>query len=283
MTAVMARHRSLRVRRLRHAVRRPLRGRAAARPGRRAQADALSQLWRDQAARVHLAARADGPPCRLLAGDRRCARLRAGAHRRRCRAARAAAAGLSGARRLPRGAGRAAPAARGRAQDRDPLQRRAQDARGRPRGAPGSRSCSMRSSRSRRSGSSSRIRRSISSRSTGWRVRPDQIAFQSSNAWDVHGAATFGLRAVWINRQGLPPERLPGRGRARAARSVGTACPARPLRASPRRPLALAAGRCYDDHHGRRGRTARPSPTSRPPPSGCARSRCARRCSNPRR
>jgi 2-haloacid dehalogenase len=41
-------------------------------------------------------------------------------------------------------------------------------------------------------------------------VRPDQIAFQSSNAWDVHGAASFGLRAVWINRQGLPPERLPG-------------------------------------------------------------------------
>jgi 2-haloacid dehalogenase len=41
-------------------------------------------------------------------------------------------------------------------------------------------------------------------------VRPDQIAFQSSNAWDVHGAATFGLRAVWINRSGTPPERLPG-------------------------------------------------------------------------
>jgi 2-haloacid dehalogenase len=41
-------------------------------------------------------------------------------------------------------------------------------------------------------------------------VRPDQIAFQSSNAWDVSGAATFGLRAVWINRLGLPPERLPG-------------------------------------------------------------------------
>jgi 2-haloacid dehalogenase len=41
-------------------------------------------------------------------------------------------------------------------------------------------------------------------------VRADEIAFQSSNAWDVSGAATFGLRAVWINRQGLPPERLPG-------------------------------------------------------------------------
>jgi 2-haloacid dehalogenase len=41
-------------------------------------------------------------------------------------------------------------------------------------------------------------------------VPPHQIVFQSSNAWDVSGAAAFGLRAVWINRQGLPPERLPG-------------------------------------------------------------------------
>jgi 2-haloacid dehalogenase len=39
---------------------------------------------------------------------------------------------------------------------------------------------------------------------------PEAIAFQSSNAWDVHGAAVFGLRAVWINRLGMPPERLPG-------------------------------------------------------------------------
>jgi 2-haloacid dehalogenase len=37
-----------------------------------------------------------------------------------------------------------------------------------------------------------------------------RIAFQSSNAWDVHGAATFGMRALWINRLGMPPERLPG-------------------------------------------------------------------------
>jgi len=41
-------------------------------------------------------------------------------------------------------------------------------------------------------------------------VRPDEIAFQSSNAWDVNGAATFGLRPVWINRGGAPAERLPG-------------------------------------------------------------------------
>lgn len=41
-------------------------------------------------------------------------------------------------------------------------------------------------------------------------LRPHEIAFQSSNAWDVHGAATFGLHAVWVNRRGAPPERLPG-------------------------------------------------------------------------
>jgi 2-haloacid dehalogenase len=41
-------------------------------------------------------------------------------------------------------------------------------------------------------------------------ARPDQIAFQSSNAWDVSGAAAFGLRALWINRRGMPAERLPG-------------------------------------------------------------------------
>jgi 2-haloacid dehalogenase len=41
-------------------------------------------------------------------------------------------------------------------------------------------------------------------------VRADQIAFQSSNAWDVNGAACFGLRPVWINRFGAPAERLPG-------------------------------------------------------------------------
>ena len=41
-------------------------------------------------------------------------------------------------------------------------------------------------------------------------VAPEAIAFQSSNAWDVNGAATFGLRPVWINRQAAPPERLPG-------------------------------------------------------------------------
>ncbi|MEZ5933817.1 MAG: haloacid dehalogenase type II [Alphaproteobacteria bacterium] len=41
-------------------------------------------------------------------------------------------------------------------------------------------------------------------------VKADAIAFQSSNAWDVHGASVFGFRPVWINRFAAPVERLPG-------------------------------------------------------------------------
>jgi 2-haloacid dehalogenase len=37
-----------------------------------------------------------------------------------------------------------------------------------------------------------------------------RVAFFSSNGWDVHGAASFGFRAVWVNRTGQPAERLPG-------------------------------------------------------------------------
>jgi 2-haloacid dehalogenase len=40
-------------------------------------------------------------------------------------------------------------------------------------------------------------------------ARAGEVAFMSSNAWDVHGAACFGLRPVWINRLGAPRERLP--------------------------------------------------------------------------
>ncbi len=41
-------------------------------------------------------------------------------------------------------------------------------------------------------------------------IAADSIAFFSSNAWDVAGAAAFGFRVVWINRFGQRPERLPG-------------------------------------------------------------------------
>ena len=36
------------------------------------------------------------------------------------------------------------------------------------------------------------------------------IAFQSSNAWDAYAASAVGMRAVWCNRYGAQPERLPG-------------------------------------------------------------------------
>lgn len=41
-------------------------------------------------------------------------------------------------------------------------------------------------------------------------VNPGQVAFVSSNGWDVHGAAAFGFRVAWCNRAGQVAERLPG-------------------------------------------------------------------------
>jgi 2-haloacid dehalogenase len=40
-------------------------------------------------------------------------------------------------------------------------------------------------------------------------VEPEEISYQSSNTWDVAGAASFGFRVVWINRFNQKPERLP--------------------------------------------------------------------------
>lgn len=40
---------------------------------------------------------------------------------------------------------------------------------------------------------------------------PERISFQSSNAWDVAGAASFGLRVAWINRFQQQPEQLPAK------------------------------------------------------------------------
>lgn len=39
-----------------------------------------------------------------------------------------------------------------------------------------------------------------------WRMYPAKISFQSSNRWDIAGAARFGFHAVWINRSGQPDE-----------------------------------------------------------------------------
>jgi len=38
---------------------------------------------------------------------------------------------------------------------------------------------------------------------------PDEIAFFSSNGWDVAGAAAFGFNTIWVNRTGAAAERLP--------------------------------------------------------------------------
>lgn len=43
------------------------------------------------------------------------------------------------------------------------------------------------------------------------RIPRESIAFQSANAWDAHAASVFGMRAVWCNRNGQKPERLPGK------------------------------------------------------------------------
>ncbi len=40
----------------------------------------------------------------------------------------------------------------------------------------------------------------------GLGVAPGEVAFISSNRWDVMGAASFGFRPLWVNRAGMPPE-----------------------------------------------------------------------------
>jgi 2-haloacid dehalogenase len=41
-------------------------------------------------------------------------------------------------------------------------------------------------------------------------VAPAATVFVSSNGWDAWSASAYGMRAVWVNRAGAPPERLPG-------------------------------------------------------------------------
>jgi len=42
-------------------------------------------------------------------------------------------------------------------------------------------------------------------------VTANEIAFQSSNAWDAWAASAFGMHVFWCNRYGQRPERLPGK------------------------------------------------------------------------
>ncbi len=37
-------------------------------------------------------------------------------------------------------------------------------------------------------------------------VKPGEVVFVSSNRWDIMGAASFGFRAVWVNRAQMPQE-----------------------------------------------------------------------------
>jgi 2-haloacid dehalogenase len=39
-----------------------------------------------------------------------------------------------------------------------------------------------------------------------FKVKPADVAFISSNRWDVMGATAFGFRCVWVNRANLPDE-----------------------------------------------------------------------------
>lgn len=38
---------------------------------------------------------------------------------------------------------------------------------------------------------------------------PHEVLFVSSNGWDIAGAARAGFVSAWVNRAGLPPDRLP--------------------------------------------------------------------------
>lgn len=40
---------------------------------------------------------------------------------------------------------------------------------------------------------------------------PERLCFLSSNGWDAWSAKASGLRVLWVNRTGQPPERLPER------------------------------------------------------------------------
>ncbi|MDW6021050.1 haloacid dehalogenase type II [Mesorhizobium sp. BAC0120] len=39
-----------------------------------------------------------------------------------------------------------------------------------------------------------------------WGIQPGEISFQSSNRWDIAGAARFGFYTVWVNRSSQPDE-----------------------------------------------------------------------------
>ena len=44
-----------------------------------------------------------------------------------------------------------------------------------------------------------------------YKVKNNQVAFFSSNAWDMHAAANYGFKTIWVNRFNGKLERLPGK------------------------------------------------------------------------
>ncbi|MDC0092715.1 haloacid dehalogenase type II [Alphaproteobacteria bacterium] len=42
-------------------------------------------------------------------------------------------------------------------------------------------------------------------------VNKNDVAFFSSNAWDMHAAANYGFKTIWVNRFNSKLERLPGK------------------------------------------------------------------------
>ena len=41
-------------------------------------------------------------------------------------------------------------------------------------------------------------------------IRKNNVAFFSSNAWDMHAAAHYGFKTIWVNRFEGKLEKLPG-------------------------------------------------------------------------
>ena len=42
-------------------------------------------------------------------------------------------------------------------------------------------------------------------------IQKNKVAFFSSNAWDMHAAANYGFKTIWVNRFDGKLEKLPGK------------------------------------------------------------------------
>ena len=52
---------------------------------------------------------------------------------------------------------------------------------------------------------------------------PEEVLFVSANGWDAAAAAAYGFRTLWVNRAGLPVDRLPGQPQTTLADLSGVA------------------------------------------------------------